>query len=78
MDAYLEEELYHILTYCIQNPAQTLEQKRRGLKRLAVSCTQMEGSMQWKICLIQLNLEESKDAKPYRAWWNNISGEWRY
>ena len=20
MDAYLEEELYHILTYCIQNP----------------------------------------------------------
>jgi len=22
--------------------------------------------------------EIGKDAKPYRVWWNNISGEWRY
>jgi hypothetical protein len=22
--------------------------------------------------------EIGKDAKPYRSWWNNVSGEWRY
>jgi len=23
-------------------------------------------------------LEEAKDAKPYRSWWNNITEEWKY
>jgi hypothetical protein len=22
--------------------------------------------------------EIGKDAKPHRAWWNNLSGEWKY
>jgi hypothetical protein len=31
MDAYLEEELYDILTYCIQNPeASDFETKKKG------------------------------------------------
>ena len=33
MDAYLEEELYDILTYCIQNPnASDFESKKRRMK----------------------------------------------
>lgn len=31
MDAYLEEEFYDILTYCIENPnASDLESKKQG------------------------------------------------
>jgi hypothetical protein len=35
LDAYVEEELYDILTYCIQNPnASDLELKRRRVEEI--------------------------------------------
>lgn len=49
MDAYLEE-LYDILTYCIQNSdAADFEEKKQRVFTI--------GKELWKICFIQLNLE---------------------
>jgi len=58
MDAYLEEELYDILTYCIQNSdAADIEEKNKEYLQLVKSFILMEELTLWKICFIQLNLE---------------------
>jgi hypothetical protein len=57
MDAYLEE-LYDILTYCIQNSdAADFEEKKQRVLQLVKSFILMEELALWKICFIQLNLE---------------------
>jgi hypothetical protein len=58
MDAYLGEELYDILTYCIQNSdAADFEEKKQRVLQLVKSVILMEELTLWKICFIQLNLE---------------------
>jgi hypothetical protein len=58
MDAYLEEELYDMLTYNIHNPnAPDFGSKKKRLEDIGESCTLMVVLMQWRICFIQLNLE---------------------
>ena len=58
MDAYLEEELYDILTYCIQNPdAPDFESKKKHRKTLVENYMLMVALMQWRICFILLSLE---------------------
>ena len=58
MDAYLEEELYDILTYCIQNSdAADIEEKNKEYLQLVKSFILMEELTLWKIYFIQLNLE---------------------
>jgi hypothetical protein len=58
MDAYLEEELYDILTYCIQNSdAADFKEKNKEYLQLVKSFILMEELTLWKICFIQLNLE---------------------
>jgi hypothetical protein len=58
MDAYLEEELYDILTYCIENPnASDLESKKQRVSIIGKELQADGGLMQWRICFIQLNLE---------------------
>jgi len=56
MDTYLEEELYDILTYCLQNPDAS-KLKNNGYLRLVKSFMPMEARTLWRICFIQLNLE---------------------
>jgi hypothetical protein len=59
-----------------------LKRKRRGLKRFAVSLYAHGGldAMENMFYSIGFRIKEEigKDAKPYRSWWNNVSGEWRY
>jgi thermostable 8-oxoguanine DNA glycosylase len=80
---YLEEELYDILTYCIQNPnGSDFEMKKKraeeiGSELYAVGELDAMENMFYSI-EFRIKDEIGKDAKPYRAWWNNISGEWRY
>ena len=58
MNAYLEEELYDILTYCIQySDAADFEEKNKEYLQLVKSFILMEEVTLWKICFIQLNLE---------------------
>ena len=58
MDAYLEEELYDILTYNIQNPnASDFESKKKRLEILVEYYMLMVALMKWRTCFIQLSLE---------------------
>ena len=58
MDAYLEEELYDILTYCIQNPnASDFESKKSVSKTLVGNYMLMVALMQWRICFTPSSLE---------------------
>jgi thermostable 8-oxoguanine DNA glycosylase len=82
VDAYLEEELYDLLTFCIQNPEspQVAAKKQRiqeiGRELFADGADALENmffSIEHRI-----KGEIQRDAKPYRAWWNGISDEWSY
>jgi hypothetical protein len=58
MDAYLEEELYYILTYCIQNPeASDFETKKQRVSMIGKELYADGELMLWRICFIQLKLE---------------------
>ena len=83
MDAYLEEELYDILTYCIQNPnASDLISKRHRMEEIGRELYIDGGvdAMENIFYPIEFRIKEEigHDAKPYRSWWNNITEEWRY
>ena len=83
MDAYLEEELYDILTHCIQNPnASDFESKKKRIEDIGRDLYTDGGTdaMENMFYSIEFRIKDEigKDAKPYRAWWNNISSEWIY
>jgi hypothetical protein len=83
MDAYLEEELYDILTYSIQNSnASDFESKKKRIEDIGRELYADGGvdAMENMFYSIEYRIKDeiSKDAKPYRSWWNNISPEWKY
>jgi hypothetical protein len=83
MDAYLEEELYDILTYCIQSAhAADFEEKKHRVFTIGKELYSDGGidAMENMFYSIEFRKKDEigKDAKPYRSWWNNISSEWKY
>ena len=84
MNAYLEEELYDLITYCIQNPgASDLESKKQRVQEIGKELYSDGGvdAMENIFYPIEIRIKEeiAKDAKPYRSWWNEISREeWKY
>ena len=83
MDAYLEEELYDLITYCIQNP----EAQDFGVKKGRVTDIGRElyedgtaDALENMFFSIEHRIREEigHDARPYRAWWNGIASEWNY
>ena len=83
MDAYLEEELYDILTYCIKNPnVPDFESKKKRMEDIGRELYTDGGTDAMENMFYSLefriNEEIGKEAKPYRLWWNNISSEWTY
>ena len=83
MDAYLEEELYDILTYCIQNPsASDFASKRKRMEEIGRELYTDGGvdAMENIFYPIEFRIKEEigKEAKPYRSWWNGITEEWKY
>ena len=83
MDAYLEEELYDILTYCIQNSdAADFEEKKQRVFTIGKELYSDGGSdtMENMFYSIEFRIKDEigKDAKPYRSWWNDISNDWKY
>lgn len=83
LDAYLEEELYDLITYCIQNSEATdysaKEDRIReiGHELFADGGVDALENMYFSI-EHRVREEISKDAKPYRSLWNGISNEWNY
>lgn len=83
MDAYLEEELYDLLTYCIQNVnSQDYESKKVRIQEIGKELFVDGGAdaMENMYFAIQNRIKEEiqKDANTYRPWWNNITDEWKY
>lgn len=83
MDAYLEEELYDLLTYCIQNPeAPDLAGKKGRVQEIGRELYADSGTdaLENMFFSIEHRVKEEigSDAKPYRAWWNGIAPEWKY
>jgi hypothetical protein len=83
LDAYLEEELYDLITYCIQNPnASDFEAKRQRVEEIGRELYTDGGvdAMENIFYPIEFRIKEEigNDAKPYRSWWNNITEEWKY
>jgi len=83
MDAYLEEELYDILIYCLQNPdASDFEAKKQRVFTIGKELYADGGIdvMENMFYSIEFRIKEEigKEAKPYRSWWNGISNDWKY
>ena len=83
MDAYLEEELYDILTYCKQNPeALNFENKKQRVSMIGKELYADGGTdvMENMIYSVQIRIKDEigKGAKQYRSWWNSISDDWKY
>jgi len=84
LDAYLEEELYDLIIYCIQNPPNSpdYELKKQRIQHIGKELF-ADGGVDYlenMYFAIQNRIKDEieKDAKPYRSWWNGITDEWKY
>lgn len=79
MDAYLEEELYDLLTSCIKN--KDLSGRGRiveiGKELAADGGADAMESMFFSI-ENRIRDETGASARPYRSWWNGIADGWQY
>lgn len=83
MDAYLEEELYDLLIFCIQNPqSPELGSKKGRVQEIGRELYADGGADALENMFFSIGHrvkeEIGRDTKPYRAWWNGISSEWKY
>jgi hypothetical protein len=84
MDAYLEEELYDLITFCMQNTSTSPDHdsKKERVHQIGKEIYSNGGvdAMENMYFAVQnrINEEIQKDPKPYRSWWNGISDEWKY
>jgi len=83
MDAYLEEELYDLITHCVENPSSSDNQvKKERVQEIGRDLFTDGGTdaMENMYFSIEQRIKEEihKDAKPYRSWWNGISDQWNY
>ncbi|HJT10810.1 MAG TPA: hypothetical protein VJ771_08510 [Candidatus Nitrosotalea sp.] len=83
MDAYLEEELYDLLTFCMQNESSPdCDSKKERIHTIGEELFSDGGvdAMVNMYFAIQNRIKEEihKDANTYRSWWNGITEEWKY
>ena len=83
MDAYLEEELYDLITHCIQNfNSSDYSIKENRIKEIGQELFADGGvdALENMYFSIEHRVREeiSEDAKPYRSLWNGITKEWNY
>lgn len=83
MDAYLEEELYDILTSCIKEPGSADMAARRGrVEEIGRELYSDGGSdaLENMFFALENRIKEEigADARPYRSWWNGLSPDWKY
>ncbi|MDE1727335.1 MAG: hypothetical protein KGH89_08765 [Thaumarchaeota archaeon] len=84
MDAYLEEELYDLVTFCIQNSPTVpdYDSKKSRIVEIGRELYSDGGAdaMVNMYFAVQNRIKEEiqKDANPYRTLWNGITEEWKY
>ena len=83
MDAYLEEELIDLFTYCLQNPnSSDLETKKQRVKEIGKELFNDGGTDAMENMFYSVNIrikeEIGKDIEENRSWWNGVSEDWKY
>lgn len=83
MDAYLEEDLYDQLTYCIQHPdSAELPSRKQRIAKIGKELYSDggAGAMENVFFSIEHRIKDEigGDARPYRSWWNGLSEAWEY
>lgn len=84
MDAYLEEELFDLIIFCLQADESSPEYKakKNRISEIGKEVYQDGGSdaMENMFFAIQNRIKEENgaDAGPYRSLWNGISAGWTY
>ena len=85
MDAYLEEELYDLITFFIQHPTASADEvagKKERIIEIGKELASDGGAdaMENIFFAIENRIqgEIGADARPYRAWWNGLASDWRY
>ena len=83
MDAYLEEELFDLLTYCIKEPQSAeVQAKRRRAEEIGRELYADGGTdaLENMFFALENRIKEEigADARPYRAWWNGLAADWKY
>lgn len=83
MDAYLEEELFDLLTYCIKEPQSAeVPAKRRRAEEIGRELYADGGTdaLENMFFALENRIKEEigADARPYRAWWNGLAADWKY
>lgn len=81
MDAYLEEELYDLLTACIKEP-QNAGAKKERVSEIGRQLHADGGvdAMENMFFAIEHRIKDEigADARQYRAWWNGTDAGWIY
>ena len=83
MDAYLEEELFDLFTFCIKEPrSPDFPAKRKRAEEIGQELYADGGADALENMFFALENrikeETGADARPYRAWWNGLSADWKY
>lgn len=83
MDAYLEEELYDLFTFCIKQPeSPDMPAKRQRAEEIGRQLYDDGGTDALENMFFALENrikeETGTEARPFRAWWNGIAPDWKY
>jgi hypothetical protein len=83
LDAYLEEELFDLFTFCIKEPdSPDLPAKRKRAEEIGRELHTDGGTdaLENMFFALENRIKEEigADPRPYRAWWNGISADWKY
>jgi len=84
LDAYLEEELYDILTFCItnSNEAENIRSNKERFLEIGQEIYSDGGIDALENMFFTLNNriegEINIDASKYKSWWNGITEKWNF
>ena len=84
MDAYLEEELYDILTFCTTNSnnVEKVESQKRRFFEIGQEIYTDSGIDALENMFFALNNriegELNTNASKYKSWWNGITEKWNF
>jgi hypothetical protein len=83
LDAYLEEELFDLFTYCIKEPQSAdMPAKRKRAEEIGRELYADGGTdaLENMFFALENRIKEElgADARPYRAWWNGLASDWKY
>jgi hypothetical protein len=83
LDAYLEEELFDLFTYCIKDPQSVdVPAKRKRAEEIGRELYADGGTdaLENMFFALENRIKEElgADARSYRVWWNGLAPDWKY